>query len=88
MYNYINIIKQYIDPVLLRPGRFDRIIEIPLPISTVRYDILIDNINKMNCDNTIDIIKLSVETDGFSCADLINLCQLAGIDAIKNNNDV
>lgn len=78
----------FIDPVLLRPGRFDRIIEVPLPDYEVRYDILGDTLQKMKCDKSIDIAQLALNTEGYSCAAIVNYCRLAGVDCVKNGGEV
>ncbi|KAA6401029.1 MAG: putative 26S proteasome regulatory subunit 10B [Streblomastix strix] len=71
-----------LDPALMRPGRLDRKIEIPLPNATARLEILkihAKEINKMTDIDYEPIVKLS---DGFNGADLRNVCTEAGITAI------
>lgn len=63
-----------LDPALLRPGRLDRKIEIPLPNEQGRLEILKIHAKKVNKSGDIDyeaIVKLS---DGFNGADLRNVC--------------
>ncbi|AWR94443.1 proteasome-activating nucleotidase [Acidianus brierleyi] len=73
-----------LDPALLRPGRFDRLIEIPLPDLKARKDILQIYIKKMKVrlDN-FDIDKIARYTEGFSGADIRNICTEAGYIAIR-----
>lgn len=76
-----------LDPALLRPGRLDRKVEIPLPNEAGRYDILKIHSMKMNKKSEIDtepIVKLS---DGFNGADLRNVCTEAGMFAIRDSRD-
>jgi len=76
-----------LDPALLRPGRLDRKIEIPLPNEQGRLDILKIHARKMAKNGEIDwesIVKLS---DGFNGADLRNLCTEAGLFAIRADRD-
>jgi 26S proteasome regulatory subunit T4 len=76
-----------LDPALLRPGRLDRKIEIPLPNDASRMDILKIHASKIQTRGEIDfeaIVKLS---DGFNGADLRNVCTEGGIFAIRANRD-
>uniref|UniRef100_A0A0M3HV01 AAA domain-containing protein n=1 Tax=Ascaris lumbricoides TaxID=6252 RepID=A0A0M3HV01_ASCLU len=72
-----------LDPALLRPGRLDRKIEIPLPNEQSRLEVLKIHASKITKHGEIDyeaIVKLS---DGFSGADLRNVCTEAGLYAIR-----
>jgi 26S proteasome regulatory subunit T4 len=72
-----------LDPALLRPGRLDRKIEIPLPNEASRSDILRIHSAPMRKQGDIDfdaIVKLS---DGFNGADLRNVCTEAGMFALR-----
>ncbi|WVO25269.1 26S protease regulatory subunit 10B [Cryptococcus decagattii] len=76
-----------LDPALLRPGRLDRKIEIPLPNEQGRLEILKIHAKKVNKSGDIDyeaIVKLS---DGFNGADLRNVCTEAGMFAIREDRD-
>jgi 26S proteasome regulatory subunit T4 len=76
-----------LDPALLRPGRLDRKIEIPLPNEASRMDIIKIHASKVNKQGDIDyesIVKLS---DGFNGADLRNVCTEAGLFAIRADRD-
>jgi ATP-dependent 26S proteasome regulatory subunit len=72
-----------LDPALLRPGRLDRKIEIPLPNETSRLEILKIHAGPITKHGEIDyeaVVKLS---DGFNGADLRNVCTEAGLFAIR-----
>ena len=73
-----------LDEALLRPGRFDRIIKIPLPEEAARLKILKIHTKKMNIVKGLDFNKISSATEGLSGADLRALCVEAGMNAIKN----
>ncbi|AWR97250.1 proteasome-activating nucleotidase [Acidianus sulfidivorans JP7] len=72
-----------LDPALLRPGRFDRLIEIPLPNAEGRKQIFKIYISKMKISNNIDLEQLSKLTEGFSGAEIRNACTEAGYIAIR-----
>jgi cell division protease FtsH len=74
-----------LDPALLRPGRFDRIIKIPLPEEEARNKIIKIHSKSMNIAKGVSYKKLAAETEGFSGADLRALCVEAGMKAIKDN---
>ena len=73
-----------LDPALLRPGRFDRIIEVPLPNYESRKKIFKIYLSKMRIEGEIDYELLAKLTDGFSGADIKNVCTEAGYVAIRN----
>lgn len=76
-----------LDPALLRPGRLDRKIEIPLPNEQGRLEILKIHAANISKHGDIDyeaIVKLS---DGFNGADLRNVCTEAGMFAIREERD-
>ncbi|KAI9323848.1 26S protease regulatory subunit 10B [Dichotomocladium elegans] len=76
-----------LDPALLRPGRLDRKIEIPLPNEQGRLEILKIHAGNIAKHGDIDyeaIVKLS---DGFNGADLRNVCTEAGMFAIREERD-
>ena len=72
-----------LDEALLRPGRFDRIIEVPLPNKENRAKILKIHTRRMKLEDELDFNKLSEFTEGFSGADLKALCTEAGMLAIR-----
>ncbi|KAG9104327.1 26S proteasome subunit rpt4 [Ceratobasidium sp. 370] len=76
-----------LDPALLRPGRLDRKIEIPLPNEQARLEILKIHAAPVNKHGEIDyeaIVKLS---DGFNGADLRNVVTEAGMFAIRDDRE-
>ncbi len=72
-----------LDDALLRPGRFDRIVEIPLPEDAARKSILSIHVSKMSTSR-ISIPRLVELTKGFSGADLKATCVEAGMAAIRD----
>ena len=76
-----------LDPALLRPGRFDRFIEVPLPNEDGRKEILKIHTSKMSLSEEADIDLLSTLTEGVSGADLKAICTEAGMFAIREERD-
>ncbi len=74
-----------IDEALLRPGRFDRIIEIPLPDKNGRRHILSIHTRKKPLDSTCDFDKITELTEGYTGADLEALVNTAAMVAIKEH---
>ncbi len=72
-----------IDEALLRPGRFDRILEIPLPSKDSRKEILKIHTKRKPIDNTVDLEKLSELTEMWTGADIAAMVNAAAISAIK-----
>ena len=72
-----------LDPALLRPGRLDRKIEIPLPNESGRIDILKIHSKPMTKKGEIEFEALGKITDGFNGADLRNVCTEAGMFDIR-----
>jgi transitional endoplasmic reticulum ATPase len=74
-----------IDPALLRPGRLDQLIYIPLPDDVSRVSILNAALKKSPIAPEVDIHFLSKSTHGFSGADLTEICQRAAKLAIRES---
>jgi len=72
-----------IDPALLRPGRFDRIIYVPPPDRKARYEILRIHTRKVPLDRDVDLEKLAELTEGYSGADLEALVREAVMMALR-----
>ncbi|XP_049901501.1 transitional endoplasmic reticulum ATPase isoform X2 [Epinephelus moara] len=72
-----------IDSAILRPGRLDQLIYIPLPDKPSRTAILNANLRKSPVARDVDLQYLSSITDGFSGADLTEICQRACKLAIR-----
>uniref|UniRef100_A0A8C2CDS0 Transitional endoplasmic reticulum ATPase n=1 Tax=Cyprinus carpio TaxID=7962 RepID=A0A8C2CDS0_CYPCA len=74
-----------IDPAILRPGRLDQLIYIPLPDMASRSAILRANLRKSPIAKDVDLAYLSRITEGFSGADLTEICQRACKLAIRES---
>ncbi len=74
-----------LDPALLRPGRFDREVEIPLPNQAERAAILKVHVSGKHLAPDIDFDAVARATPGFSGADLANLINEAAIVAVRND---
>jgi proteasome regulatory subunit len=72
-----------LDKALLRPGRFDRIIEIPLPDENGRLSILKVHCRALTVDEKVDLTAVARMTDGKNGADLRAICMEAGMFAIR-----
>jgi cell division protease FtsH len=79
---------EVLDPALLRPGRFDRQITIPLPNLTERAAILAVHCKGKRLDPDVDLQVIARGTPGFSGADLANLVNEAAIHAVRDGRDV
>lgn len=79
--------KDMLDPALLRPGRFDRSVEIGLPNIEERQEILKVHLAKVAFDKSFTIEetakRVAVLTPGFSGAELANTCNEAAILAAR-----
>ncbi len=78
---------ELLDKALLRPGRLDRIIEIGLPDKDGRLDILQIISKQIPTDKEVNLQQVSVQTKGFSGAELKALIMEAGLNAISNNRE-
>ncbi|WP_407392312.1 proteasome-activating nucleotidase [Methanobrevibacter sp.] len=76
-----------LDPALLRPGRFDRFIEVPLPNVDGRREILKIHTKNMSLDDEVSIDSLAEITEDLSGADLKAVCTEAGMFAIREKRD-
>ncbi len=76
-----------LDPALLRPGRFDRIIEIPLPDAEARIEILKIHSAKMTLSRKVDLAVVAELAGKTTGADLQAICREAGMMAIRRNAD-
>jgi len=73
-----------LDEALLRPGRFDRTIEVPNPVKESREKIFRIHTSRMKLAENIDFDEISEITEGFSGADLKAVCTEAGMFAIRS----
>jgi len=77
-----------LDPALLRPGRFDRQIQVPLPDVNGREKILEVHMKKVPLANNVDASTLAKGTPGFSGAELANIVNEAALLAARRNKRV
>jgi cell division protease FtsH len=76
-----------LDPALLRPGRFDRQVEIPLPNLLERKAILQVHVESKHLGHDVDFDVIARSTPGFSGADLANLINEAAIVAVRDDRN-
>ena len=74
-----------LDPALLRPGRFDRQVVVPLPDLLGREQILQVHLKKLPLDVDVEVMSIARGTPGFSGADLANLVNEAALFAARSN---
>ncbi|MHA1211847.1 MAG: proteasome-activating nucleotidase [Candidatus Heimdallarchaeota archaeon] len=75
-----------LDPALLRPGRFDRVIEIGMPTAEARKSIFQIHTRKMSLEG-VDLDIIVSLTEGATGADIRNMCTEAGMFAVRANRD-
>ncbi|MEE9151353.1 MAG: proteasome-activating nucleotidase [Thermoplasmata archaeon] len=76
-----------LDEALLRPGRFDRIIRIPIPSLESRIAIFKIHTKRMNLSGDVDVEILAARCDGSTGADIKSMCTEAGMFAIREGRD-
>ena len=76
-----------LDKALLRPGRFDRQIYVDLPELTDRMEIFNVHLRNLKVNSKLDVEQLARQTQGFSGADIANVCNEAALIAARNNKD-
>jgi proteasome regulatory subunit len=74
-----------LDPAILRPGRFDRLIEVPKPDYAGREIIFRIHTRKMNVSDSVDFETLAELADDASGADIKAICTEAGMFAIRED---
>ena len=74
-----------LDPGIMRPGRLDQLIYIPLPDRESRISIFKANLRKSPVDDSVDMEQLADATEGFSGADITEICQRAAKNAIRDS---
>ena len=74
-----------LDAALLRPGRFDRQITVPLPTASERAEILHVHATSRHLDAQVDLDRTARSTPGFSGADLANLVNEAALNAVRDD---
>jgi AAA family ATPase len=75
-----------LDPALLRPGRFDELIYVPLPDRDARKAILTRKARELRFPD-VDIDGLAAKTDGYSGAEIARICDRAFMDAEEYDGD-
>ena len=78
---------EILDPALLRPGRFDRQIQVTLPTEAGRRQILRIHTENVTLNNTADLDRLAQITPGFSGADLANIVNEAALLAVRRESE-
>ena len=76
-----------LDDALLRPGRFDRIVDVGLPDHDARQQIFTIHLRRMNVAEEVSPNKLADLTEGASGAEIKSICTEAGMLAIRDNRD-
>ncbi|MGO9912788.1 MAG: ATP-dependent zinc metalloprotease FtsH [Acidimicrobiales bacterium] len=79
---------EVLDPALMRPGRFDRQVTIPLPTLSERRAIIEVHCRGKRLDPSVDLDVVARGTPGFSGADLANLANEAAIIAVRAEREV
>jgi len=74
-----------VDPALLRPGRFDELVYIPIPDPPSRLEIFRVQTRRMSLDRDVDLKRLAEITDRFTGADIASVCVKAGLLALREN---
>ncbi len=77
-----------LDEALLRPGRFDRIIEIPIPNYEARSEIFKIHSRRMNLDESVNLDEMASKAEGATGADIKAVCTEAGMFAIRESRDI
>ncbi|OVA04284.1 AAA+ ATPase domain [Macleaya cordata] len=77
-----------IDPALLRPGRFDRLLYVGPPNDVDREEIFRIHVQKMPCRSDVSIRELSILTKGCTGADISLICREAAVAAIEESREI
>jgi len=77
--------KDILDPAIIRPGRLDRLIYVPLPDQEGRKEIIKIHTKDMKLDKKFEIDEVIKNTEGFSGAEIKAICTEAGYCAIRDN---
>jgi len=76
-----------VDPAILRPGRFDRLIYVPDPDEKARLEILQIYTKEMPLTKDVDLAQLTSMTKNYSGADIDAVCREAGLNALRTDID-
>jgi transitional endoplasmic reticulum ATPase len=77
-----------IDSALIRPGRFDKIIDIGMPDAQARFEIFKVHTKRMPLDKDVDIAELANITENYTGAEIENIVREAGMNAIRNKRSI
>ena len=77
-----------LDPALLRPGRFDRLVYVPPPDRAARLEILKVHTRRMPLAEDVDLAKIAEVTEGYSGSDLALLVREAGMMAMREDVNI
>jgi transitional endoplasmic reticulum ATPase len=72
-----------LDPALLRPGRFDRVIKVQIPDFRARLEIFKVHTREMPLDEDVNVERLARLTEGYTGADIEALCREAALNAAR-----
>ncbi len=72
-----------LDPAVLRPGRFDEVVEIPLPDPEARKEVFAVHLRNKPLKTEIDLDALAAETEGLNGADIAGVCHKASLEAVR-----
>lgn len=73
-----------LDPALLRPGRLDSLLYIGLPDFEARLEIVKIRLRKVAVEDDVDLNALGEATEGYSGAEIVSICQRAGLAALED----
>jgi transitional endoplasmic reticulum ATPase len=76
-----------VDPALLRPGRFDLLVLVPIPDAVARKSILEIHTREMPLAEDVDLESIVRRTEGFVGADIESLCRESGLNALRENEE-
>jgi len=74
-----------IDPALLRPGRFDKLIYVPPPDKNARKEIFKIHLRNTPLDGDVDLDYLAEKTEGYTGADIAGVCSTAKMLAVREH---
>ena len=76
-----------LDPAVMRPGRFDRLIDVPAPDSQALLQIFRIHARNMPLSKDVDLQEIAQKAKGYSGADVEALCREAAMNALRENID-
>jgi cell division protease FtsH len=78
---------EVLDKALLRPGRFDRQVQVGLPTAAGRREVLNIHTRDVKVDQNVDLDRIAQITAGFTGADLANIVNEAALLAVRNDHE-